>query len=121
MTIRSLGVFCGSSSRVDEAYRDAAARLGAAIAEQGVTLVYGGGNIGLMGILADAALGAGGRVIGVIPRFLRDLENRANPIGRIIAVRGQAVNFHQVKMREAIDVTPGDKFLQFTQVLIEGL
>src|ERR1051325_7869830 len=74
MTIRSLGVFSGSSSRVDEAYRNAAARLGAAIAEQGVTRVCGGGNIGLMGILADAALGAGGRVIGVIPAFLRDLD-----------------------------------------------
>jgi uncharacterized protein (TIGR00730 family) len=74
MTIGSLCVFCGSSIRVDEAYRDAAARLGAAIAEQGITLVYGGGKIGLMGVLADAALGAGGRVIGVIPGFLRDLE-----------------------------------------------
>ena len=72
--IRSVCVFCGSSSRVDEVYRDAASRLGAAIAKQGLTLVYGGGKIGLMGILAEAALGAGGRVVGVIPGFLRDLE-----------------------------------------------
>ena len=72
--IRSVCVFCGSSSRVDEVYRDAASRLGAAIAEQGLMLVYGGGKIGLMGILAEAALGAGGRVVGVIPGFLRDLE-----------------------------------------------
>ena len=74
MTPRSLGVFCGSSSRVDEAYRTAAAHLGASLAKRGVTLVYGGGKIGLMGILADAVLAAGGRVIGVIPAFLRDLE-----------------------------------------------
>jgi uncharacterized protein (TIGR00730 family) len=74
VTIRSLCVFCGSSSRVDEVYREAASRLGAAVAKQGMTLVYGGGKIGLMGILAQAALGAGGRVIGVIPGFLRDLE-----------------------------------------------
>jgi hypothetical protein len=72
--IRSVCVFCGSSSRVDEVYRDAASRLGAAIAKQGLTLVYGGGKIGLMGILAEAGLGAGGRVVGVIPGFLRDLE-----------------------------------------------
>ena len=72
--IRSVCVFCGSASRVDEVYRDAASRLGAAIAKQGLTLVYGGGKIGLMGILAEAALGAGGRVVGVIPGFLRDLE-----------------------------------------------
>jgi len=74
MTIRSICVFCGSSSRVDEVYRAAAARLGAAAAERGITIVYGGGKIGLMGLLADAARGAGGRVIGVIPGFLRDLE-----------------------------------------------
>jgi uncharacterized protein (TIGR00730 family) len=72
--IRSVCVFCGSSSRVDEVYRDAASRLGTAIAKQGLMLVYGGGKIGLMGILAEAALGAGGRVVGVIPAFLRDLE-----------------------------------------------
>ncbi len=72
--IRSVCVFCGSSSRVNEVYRDAASRLGAAIAKQGLMLVYGGGKIGLMGILAEAALGAGGRVVGVIPGFLRDLE-----------------------------------------------
>jgi uncharacterized protein (TIGR00730 family) len=74
MTIRTLCVFCGSSIRVDEAYRAAAVRLGEAIAKAGVTLVYGGGKIGLMGLLADSALTNGGRVVGVIPGFLRDLE-----------------------------------------------
>ena len=70
----TLGVFCGSSSRVALAHREAAAGLGRAIAERGHRIVYGAGNIGLMGLLADAALAAGGEVVGVIPRFLVDLE-----------------------------------------------
>jgi uncharacterized protein (TIGR00730 family) len=72
--VTSLCVFCGSSSRVAESYRHAAGELGAAMAKRGIRLVYGGGRIGLMGILADAALGAGGEVVGVIPEFLRGLE-----------------------------------------------
>jgi uncharacterized protein (TIGR00730 family) len=72
--VTSLCVFCGSSSRVAESYRHAAGELGAAIAKRGIRLVYGGGRIGLMGILADAALAAGGEVVGVIPEFLRGLE-----------------------------------------------
>jgi uncharacterized protein (TIGR00730 family) len=72
--IRGIGVFCGSSSRVDGVHRSAAAELGTAIAARGMCLVYGGGRIGLMGILADAAIAGGGRVIGVIPEFLRGLE-----------------------------------------------
>jgi uncharacterized protein (TIGR00730 family) len=72
--VRAVCVFCGSSSRVAESYRQAAARLGELIGSAGMRLVYGGGRIGLMGTLADAALGAGGRVIGVLPEFLRGLE-----------------------------------------------
>ena len=70
----SLCVFCGSSTRVAASYRHAAEELGAEIAKRGMRLVYGGGRIGLMGILADAALAAGGEVVGVIPEFLRGLE-----------------------------------------------
>ena len=72
--ISSLCVFCGSSSRVAAVYRQSAAELGTAVARHGLRLVYGGGRIGLMGVLADAALAAGGEVVGVIPEFLRDLE-----------------------------------------------
>jgi hypothetical protein len=72
--VRSVCVFCGSSSRVDEAYRSTATRLGEELAARGIQLVYGGGRVGLMGLLADAALARGGRVVGVIPRFLVDLE-----------------------------------------------
>jgi uncharacterized protein (TIGR00730 family) len=72
--ISSLCVFCGSSSRVDAVYRRAAVDLGAATARRGLRLVYGGGRIGLMGVLADAALAAGGEVVGVLPEFLREPE-----------------------------------------------
>ena len=66
----SVCVFCGSSAGADSAYRSAAERLGAFLAGRGHTLVYGGGRVGLMGALANAALAAGGRVIGVIPEDL---------------------------------------------------
>lgn len=72
--MNTICVFCGSSSRVAEPYRQAASRLGKGIGAAGMRLVYGGGRIGLMGLLADAALAAGGRVVGVIPEFLRGLE-----------------------------------------------
>jgi uncharacterized protein (TIGR00730 family) len=70
VTVRAVCVFCGSSAPADPRYRDAARALGALIARRGVDLVYGGGSVGLMGELADAALGGGGRVIGVIPEGL---------------------------------------------------
>jgi uncharacterized protein (TIGR00730 family) len=72
--VKSVCVFCGSSSGADPAYAEAAAEMGRLIAESGRTLVYGGGNVGLMGVVADAALAAGGKVIGVIPRSLMDRE-----------------------------------------------
>lgn len=72
--LRSLCVYCGSSSRVDERYKTAAANLGALIAARGLQLVYGGGRVGLMGIVADAALGAGAQVVGIIPEHIQALE-----------------------------------------------
>lgn len=72
--LTSLCVFCGSSSGTDPVYRDAAARVGTMLSEQGIRLVFGGGKVGLMGVVADACLAAGGEVIGVIPRALRKKE-----------------------------------------------
>jgi uncharacterized protein (TIGR00730 family) len=71
---RSVCVYCGSSGAVDPRYRDAAVRLGATLAKNGIALVYGGGRVGLMGLMADACLQAGGQVIGIIPEFLRARE-----------------------------------------------
>ncbi len=68
--MRSVCVFCGSSKGDDPAYAAAAAEFGRQVAASGRRLVYGGGSVGLMGILADAALAAGGKVVGVIPQTL---------------------------------------------------
>ena len=72
--VRSVCVFCGSSFGNDPIYRRAAEELGGALAAAGMTLVFGGGRVGLMGVVADAALAGGGRVIGVMPTFLMDRE-----------------------------------------------
>jgi uncharacterized protein (TIGR00730 family) len=72
--MRRVCVFCGSSAGVDPAYAESARATGRLLAERGLGLVYGGGNVGLMGIVADAALAAGGEVIGVIPEALMRME-----------------------------------------------
>ena len=71
--MKSLCVYCGSNSGSKPAYAGAAAALGARMAREGIRLVYGGGNIGLMGTVADAVLAGGGEVTGVIPRQLVDM------------------------------------------------
>lgn len=70
----SVCVYCGSRHGTRPTYTAAARALGRAIGERGWQLVYGGGKVGLMGEVADAALAAGGRVVGVIPQSLQDLE-----------------------------------------------
>jgi uncharacterized protein (TIGR00730 family) len=84
--IQSACVYCASSSQSSPLYLEAAARLGRILAEQGITIVYGGSSLGSMGRLASAALDAGGKVIGVLPRFMDELEwgNRALTELRIV-------------------------------------
>jgi len=72
--MRRVCVFCGSSPGVNPSYTVTARRIGALLAQRQLTLVYGGGNVGLMGVLADTVLAHGGQVIGVIPQALMDLE-----------------------------------------------
>jgi len=74
MAVKRVCVFCGSSVGAKAVYAEAAREMGRLIASKGIGLVYGGGNVGLMGVIADAALEAGGEVIGVIPRALADRE-----------------------------------------------
>lgn len=74
MADRSVCVFCGSSFGTDPIYRSMAEETGRYLAKKGLRVVYGGGNIGLMGVLADATLGAGGKVVGVIPQHLVEME-----------------------------------------------
>jgi uncharacterized protein (TIGR00730 family) len=70
----SLCVYCGSRFGTDPAYREMATGLGELIARKGITLVYGGGGVGLMGLTANAALKSGGKVVGIIPTFLLKRE-----------------------------------------------
>lgn len=72
--MKRLCVFCGSSPGTNPAYVEAATTLGTLLAGRGIGLVYGGGNVGLMGVIADAVLAGGGEVIGVIPQALADRE-----------------------------------------------
>lgn len=81
--VESLCVYCGSSSRVPQSHKDSAVRLGEILAASGIRLVYGGGRVGLMGILADAAIAGGGEVVGVIPRFLDEYEIGHTGVARL--------------------------------------
>jgi uncharacterized protein (TIGR00730 family) len=79
-TINAICVYCSASNSVKDLYKDAAKQVGAVIAQNGKTLVYGGGDSGLMGISADSALEHGGKVIGVITHYLENLEVRHDGI-----------------------------------------
>jgi uncharacterized protein (TIGR00730 family) len=76
--MKSVAVYCGANAGTDELYTQQAQEMGRVLAERGMTLVYGGGRVGLMGAVADSALAHGGKVIGVIPDFLvaKEVEHR---------------------------------------------
>jgi uncharacterized protein (TIGR00730 family) len=84
--IRSVCVYCGSSPGRDPAFAQAAQTLGRLLAENGLRLVFGGGNVGLMGIVAQAVLDHGGRVTGIIPDFLLQREGRILPEQETVVV-----------------------------------
>jgi uncharacterized protein (TIGR00730 family) len=91
--LSSVCVYCGSSEGIDPAYADAAEAFGREMAEAGVRLVYGGGSIGLMGIVARSVMAHGGRVLGIIPRFLRDREIMLEEVSELVITD----NMHQRK------------------------
>ena len=95
--MRRICVFCGSSDGVRPAYLELARRMGVTLAERGLETVYGGGNVGLMGAMADAALAAGGRVIGVIPDGLLASERGHRGISELEIVG----SMHERKARMA--------------------
>ncbi len=104
----SLCVFCGSRFGADPATRDTAARLGELLAREKITLVYGGGGVGLMGVLANATLQAGGKAVGIIPRFLLRREAGHPALTQTVVVE----TMHQRKLEmfersDAIVVLPG--------------
>ena len=94
---KSICIYCGSSPGDDPVYMAAARSIGTLIAEQGHKLVYGGGHVGLMGAAADAALSAGGEVIGVIPQDILDKEVGHGGVTELITVN----SMHERKMKMA--------------------
>lgn len=101
-------VYCGSGSGLNPAYAEAARILGRALADHGITLVYGGGSVGLMGTLARAVLDGGGSVTGVIPHFLKDRERLFSDVTELVVT----ADMHERKMlmfdrAEAFVALPG--------------
>jgi uncharacterized protein (TIGR00730 family) len=104
----ALCVFCGSRFGVDPAFRDLARQLGQTLAERAVTLVYGGGGVGLMGLTANAALSAGGKVVGIIPEFLFNREAGHPNLSELVVVK--SMHERKLEMFERSDgfvILPG--------------
>lgn len=95
--MQSVCVYCGSSAGARPAFVEAAEALGSAIAKNGLRLVYGGGRVGLMGALADAALAAGAQVVGVIPRAMVEREWAHHGLSTLHVVR----SMHERKAKMA--------------------
>ena len=93
--MKRLAVYCGSATPADPVYIDNARQIGRTLAERGIGIVYGGGRLGLMGAIADSALGAGGEVIGVIPQALVDAEVAHRGLTELHVVTGM----HERKAR----------------------
>jgi uncharacterized protein (TIGR00730 family) len=91
--VTSVCVYCGSSNAADPAYLEAAYALGRDLAAQGLKLIYGGGGVGLMGATARGAHDGGGRVLGIIPEFLKGREQPFDDVETVVVT-----NMHQRKM-----------------------
>jgi uncharacterized protein (TIGR00730 family) len=101
-------VYCASSAQVDRVYLDAATQLGRTLAEAGCTVVYGGGGTGLMGALATAALDAGGEVVGIIPRFMIEVEWQHPGVANLEIVEDMRERKHRLLTgSDAVIALPG--------------
>jgi uncharacterized protein (TIGR00730 family) len=100
--MKRICVFCGSNSGTDPIYRHTAKTVGHTLAKRGIELVYGGGNVGLMGAIADACLEAGGTAIGIIPEALMGKEVEGRPVDHRTLTRMEVVDsMHTRKARMA--------------------
>ena len=105
---RSVLVYCASSGACDGAFHEVARRLGRLLAQAGCTVVYGGGRAGSMGALAEGALAAGGCIIGVIPRFMVDLEWGHDDLTELHVVEDMRTRKHEMLTRaSAVVALPG--------------
>lgn len=103
-----IAVYCGSSSHVSESHRNVARSLGEALAEAGVTVVYGGGRVGLMGQVADGCLARGGHVIGIIPTRLETAEVAHAGLSELIVVDSMHARKQlMVGLSDAVVALPG--------------
>jgi uncharacterized protein (TIGR00730 family) len=105
--IQSVCLYCGSSDAADPVYLENAAELGRALAQSGVRLVYGGGGVGLMGAAARAAAGAGGRVLGVMPEFLRRREILYDEVETVVVRSMHERKLLMFEESDAFAVLPG--------------
>ena len=99
--MNSICVFCGSSSGTEAAFEQVACQLGKTLAEQGIRLIYGGADVGLMGAVANGALDNGGEVVGVLPHFLKDLEVGHTGLTELVLV--DSMHERKTKMSELCD------------------
>ncbi|PKB16560.1 TIGR00730 family Rossman fold protein [Flavobacterium sp. 5] len=99
--MKRITVFCGSSSGTEEIYTSQATLLGQTLAKRNIELVYGGANVGLMGAIADGVLNAGGKVIGVLPNFLRSKEIAHKELTELILV--DSMHERKTKMNDLCD------------------
>lgn len=105
---RSVCVYCASSQACDAEYHEVARTLGGLLARAGCTVVYGGGRAGSMGALADGALAAGGHIVGVIPRFMVDLEWGHDDLTELHVVEDMRTRKHEMLTRaSAVVALPG--------------
>jgi len=108
MTLRSICVFCGASRGSNPIYEQAAQDLGRTLAANGIRLIYGGGAVGLMGVVADATMAAGGEVIGIIPQSLKDAEVGHTGLTRLEVVDGMhARKARMAELADAFIALPG--------------
>ncbi len=105
---RRVVVYCGSNFGDTPAYYAAAQALGKALAQRDITLVYGGGNVGLMGTVADSVIAHGGQTIGVIPRFLKDKEVAHQGLSQLIITDDMASRkLKMIEFGDAFIALPG--------------
>ena len=105
---QSLCVYCGSSTGNQPIYRDAADALGKAIAEAGMRLIFGGGGVGLMGVLCDSVIRNGGHVTGIIPAFLREREAHRGGLDELFVVESMHERKQMMfEQSDAFAILPG--------------
>ena len=108
MAIKSLAVFCGSKTGKNPVFTQHAGQLGQLLAKNNVTLIYGGGNVGIMGVLADKAMLHGVKVIGIIPKLLLEWERQHEKITELIVVDDMHVRKKMIYERcDAALILPG--------------